>query len=475
MEKENKKLVLKFDEGFGSYIGEAGWTFAYAMRKASHDLGIDPRAWQEGERTETKRTVTVKVVRKTAEPEDKETGGTPDLPEPPKMKTVYGDIEGEEAPEVPAPEDDGLVFEDALTGAVVKGDDKPEPVVVTLRRSEIFETLKVCLQTLGNIAPALSHVRIEAREQECLISATNLETSYCRMIPARPEAQVTALIPALLLSQEIKALPSEATDVELRITSGKGDWGVSVNGRCRIHGMDPEEFPELPTGFSETVKIANMKEAMGRVIVAVSKDQTRYALTGLYLDLEGGDAVGCDGFRLHHETIEAQAAPVPEILVPANAIKILLKFKGENEVRFGVPGHVAFSLSGGILTARLMDGNYPAYKDIIPKPGTLVTFAGSEFLKLIEGATPLSENAIEISVNGDLVIKSSHGLGCYEWKIPCTREGGKGRLAYHFNPAFLVDAIKAFPADRITLGLPEGGAYGAVVVNDKAIIMPIRA
>jgi DNA polymerase-3 subunit beta len=305
------------------------------------------------------------------------------------------------------------------------------------------------------------------------ISASNLETSFTCTHACGVTKPVRTAIPAKVLFQEIKALPSEIRDVELSVTTGKGNMRVSVNGRCSIHTMEAGEFPELPSGFETVTKVRNMKEATSRVITAVSRDETRYVLTGLFLDFEGGNAVGSDGYRMHHEVIEADGSPRPSIVIPANAIRTVLKFKGEDEVLFGPEGHVAFSVNGGLLTARLMDGNYPSYKEVIPKPEARVTFAASEFLKLIEGAVPMANQTIRLQVNGDLVISAAEALGRYEWRIPCTREGGDKELVYHFNPAFLVDAIKAFPADRVTLGTPDG-AYGAVLVNGKAVVMPQR-
>jgi DNA polymerase-3 subunit beta len=380
---------------------------------------------------------------------------------------------------------EGLVFEDLVTGAIIKGAPEPEaPVKITLKRSEITEALKVCQETLGSVAPALSHVLIAASGRlwgdECVVSATNLETSYSKVLSCVTQGPVTALAPAKTLLAEIKALPPEITDVELSITGGNGARAVSVNGRCSIHALDPEEFPTLPTGFDNIVKVRNLKEATARGIMVVSKDELRYALTGMFLDLAGGAAVGTDGFRLHFEEIEAASPPKGALLVPANAMKMLLKFKGEDEVRFALEGdgkHVAFSIAGGILSARLMDGAYPEYKEVVPKPEMRperITFAAAEFLKLIEGAAPLSDKAIRLTINGDLLVTSEHQAGKYEWRIPCTREGSDAKLVYHFNPAFLVDAMKAYPADRVTLAMPKGGDYAAVVVNDKAVVMPQR-
>ena len=196
---------------------------------------------------------------------------------------------------------------------------------------------------------------------------------------------------------------------------------------------------------------------------AVSKDELRYALTGLYLDFEDGQAVGTDGFRLHTSEIEANGAPVQSILLPSKAAQLVLKFKGEDEIHFREDGRfVAFFVGGGVLSARLMEGNFPDYKNVMPNPPVHVTFAASEFLKLIEGAAPIADGYVCLCVNGDLRIHASRDVGRYEWRIPTTREGGSGvSCTYHFNPGYLVDAIKSYPAERVRLRLPDGD-YGPV-------------
>jgi DNA polymerase-3 subunit beta len=383
---------------------------------------------------------------------------------------------------------DGLVYEEAVTGAVVKGgkkgkgkakEEEPEvPVIVTVGRSDLLEALKVCLAIAGSgsgMIPTLSHVHLAASENELVLSVTSLEIAYTKVLTCTTSAPVVALVPAKVLSQEIKALPGDVTSIELQITTRPDNRAVSINGRCSIHGMDAAEFPELPGGFDKIVGVRSLKEAMGRVMPAVSKDELRYALTGLHLNFKEGTAVGTDGFRLHISEIEASGAPVESILLPSKAAQLVLKFKGEDEIHFRDDGRfVAFYVAGGFLLVRLIEGNYPDYKNVMPHPPVQVTFAASEFLKLIEGAAPIADGYVCLCVNGDLLIHASRDLGSYEWKIPAIREGGnKEELAYHFNPAFLVDAIKSYPAERVRLGLPDGD-YGPVLVNEKAVVMPVR-
>ena len=71
-----------------------------------------------------------------------------------------------------------------------------------------------------------------------------------------------------------------------------------------------------------------------------------------------------------------------------------------------------------------------------------------------------------------LTIQSDGGSGAYKWQMPCESVLKRQTISFEFNPRFLTDAIKAFPADQVTLRLPD--SYGACLVNEKAVIMPMR-
>jgi DNA polymerase-3 subunit beta len=523
-----KKVVLKFPEGFGTYVaGEIHEinekTEAVALRRAGQNLGIEPAAWQFGEVIETKNAITVKVIRKVQPPEQAAAGsqeiGAPEASRSSAEETIAQEaapivarIEGgmhqpvdleapaaeivEAAPlqegtgaEAPAEKgDEDVAFGPEAPAAEAKGkkgrskakkEQEPEvPAIVTIGRADLLDALKVCLAVAGSgsgMIPTLSHVLLSASGSELVLSSTALDIAYTKSVGCATSDKVVALVPAKVLAQEVKALPSDVTEIELQVTTRAGNRAVSVNGRCSIHGMDPEEFPELPSGFDQIVTVRNLKESMARVLPAVSKDELRYALTGLYLDFVEGQAVGTDGFRLHIAEIEAAGAPVKSVLLPSKAVQAVLKFKGEDEIHFREDGRfAAFYVNGGLLSARLMEGNFPDYKGVMPHPPVQVTFAASEFLKLIEGAAPIADGYVCLCVNGDLRIHASRDVGRYEWRIPATREGGEGKeLSYHFNPEYLVAAIKCYPAERVRLALPDG-EYGAVTVNEKAVLMPVR-
>ena len=102
-----------------------------------------------------------------------------------------------------------------------------------------------------------------------------------------------------MLLAEVKALPEETESVEWLFKAGT----ASVNGRCDITTQDADEFPEMNLPAFEGQAIGNLAEALKAVMPAVSTDETRYALTGVYFDFASSKLVGTDGFRMHTEDI----------------------------------------------------------------------------------------------------------------------------------------------------------------------------
>jgi DNA polymerase-3 subunit beta len=482
-----KKVILKV-EGHGQIKADPGSKPFTVLRKA----GFNPKLFIIGNPEETANTITYRITKYTAEkgPEPK----APDLPEPPKMKTVYGEIEGspklcpkcngyypgEMCPKcagedngMPSPEEEHLTFTDAPSGSRLDSFPKEEPfepLHLDLSRELLIEALKVAMDITEkkSIMPILSHVHLKSSNKTgftlCLIEATDLQVSWIRALHCKGDS-VDRCIPAKLLMKEVKALPDGAR-VDLTFSRDS----VSVNGRCDIITADGEEFPEIKVDpdLVDSIPIENLSEGLKRISPAISTDETRYVLTSALIDPENGKVVGTDGFRMHLGDIKG---PGPRLLIPRNAVKLLTKHGTTDAVKVIDEKLAVFSVAGGVITTRLMEGNFPNYADVLPKPKTTITFNSADFLKLLEGALAVDSTRVVLGFdNGNLTLQSENGVGTYDWRLPA--EGPAKKFCLTFNGMFLVDALKSFPAVLATLGAPEG--YGACLINEKAIVMPIR-
>jgi DNA polymerase-3 subunit beta len=468
-----KKAVILKVSGHGQIKADPGSKPA----KVLASQGLDPKKWVISDPEEKATTITYRV--------------TENLPEPPKMKTVYGDIEGETEVTGAGPklcpkcngyypgetcpkcsEEEALTFTDALTGARLDTPAKEgpfEPVLVKLSVKEMLAALRVVVDIADQkgIMPILGSVKIASASTETIISATNLERSWQRTITSTG-GDVVRCVPARVLYAEIKALPADTVDLDLLFKA----HAVSVNGRCDIATQDAEEFPELNLPSGDMFFIGNLVNALKRVMPAVSTDETRYALTGVYFDFKDSKLIGTDGHRLHIEDIELEGHVLEPAIVPLASAKIIAKH-GSDAARWVGERHLCFPLGGGMFLTRVIEGAYPDWKTVVPNPENVITFNPDEFLKIVEGANVIDNQRIALTVNGNLSIESEGCAGTYKWQIPCGAVLRAKKLApIYFNPKYLTDAIKSFPMDRVTLQAP--GGYGACLVNEKAVVMPIR-
>lgn len=517
-QKTTKRIVLNID-GIGTYAGEIVWNLKQTLRHAAKDLGLDLKHWEIADHPrETKSSLTYTVTRKqaagTAEATDSQTvapivkkGPAPipkRRPDPVAVPQTFEDSYhwlighrlDESAPYIPAyaptpveapvalsthaaPEPPPFDFEDSyhwLIGQPLqKPAGKPAPAaqVIRLERSELLDALKIAVtiaEAKGNL-PITSNVLLRSNGTECLVLATDLDRSWWRTLGSLGD-EVTACVPAKLLQIEVKALPADIRVVELAFLDGK----CTINGRCDLFTGEVEEFPEIKADMfdeAEPIRVRGLLDALKRVAPAISTDETRYVLTGAFLDLPRQTVVGTNGFCLFFD--EVVCASDQTAIVPNATVKLLTKYGCGDTIHL-MENRIAFPSSGGVLSSRLIESHFPDYSGIL---GDLdnrfdytIEFGAAEFIKLMEGANPLAEGSIDLKINGALQIESGMATGEYRWQIPCTRKGKDGDLLISFNPELLMNAIRSYPADRITLKAPE--TYGMCLINGKAAVMPLR-
>jgi DNA polymerase III sliding clamp (beta) subunit (PCNA family) len=341
---------------------------------------------------------------------------------------------------------------------------------ITIPRDELQAVLQVIIDIIPKqmMLPALSKVKIVSTEDSIALSATDLEQSFSVSIPATG-TPAAFLVDASLLAREVKALHKSIEDVVL---TASGDM-VHINDRCSLHVSDVEEFPALPEVTGEAVSISNLTAALRAVLPAVNLDQTRYTLTGVYFDFARGKVVATDGIRLHMEDIAV--IDTPACLVPRPAAVMLHKYQA-TEITISEK-HFSAPLMGGTFTARFMEGKFPDYAGIVEgiKNEHTAKFQADEFLALVPGVLPVSESAaIDMTINGRIDIDAESSAGSYKWHVPATSNLIDGAIKHiRINCKYIMDAIKAYAdSETITMTFPD--AYGAITINEKAVIMPIR-
>jgi DNA polymerase-3 subunit beta len=315
------------------------------------------------------------------------------------------------------------------------------------------------------------------------VTGTDLE------VTARTELEVEAMeegrtvIPSRLATEAVRKLPPgavvlEAKDGEIEITGG--------GPRFRFRELSIDEFPKLEEpDLSEAVGVdgAAFASALGQVSVAASTDDARPILTGVYFENQDGKLrmVATDSYRLAVCDVPAVDADLSG-LVPVRALKELGRSVGANDLRVGMGDREAvFNSSRGTLTARLIEGSFPNYRQLIPDsyPSRL-TVGRDALLSAIDRASLVAEDHIPIrmklSPGGVELSVSRQDVGGETEHVEAEYNGEEMTIA--FNSRYLNDGVNAVQEDTVALDvldpLKPGVLRGGEGEDFLYLLMPVR-
>lgn len=221
-----------------------------------------------------------------------------------------------------------------------------------------------------NPLPILNNILLRTENNRITISATNLEIAITEHIGAKVTHEGAITVPAKLFQEFIASLPSGTIDIETKehkCTVASGNYNSVING------MLADEFPIVPKiekGTELQINSKELKKALQQVVIAASSDDTRPVLTGVYIHTYKGGLffVATDSYRLAEKRV-MNCEDELSLIVPSNALNDLLRIIGDldEEVVMATDGQqVVFRVGESELVSRLIDGNYPDYRKLIP-------------------------------------------------------------------------------------------------------------
>ena len=334
--------------------------------------------------------------------------------------------------------------------------------------------------------PILSNILIETQQDSLRLTATDLDIGITCLVPVDIQEAGAVTVPAKRFSDIVKELP----EGEINITTKKNNQVNIETGLCqfKIMGLAREEFPKLPEfKDKEVIKLeqAALKEALNLTSFSVSMDETRYILNGILFRLSKNNLtlVATDGKRLAiaEKKLNYNVNKDINIIVPIKTIHELnrnLKDDGELSLILG-SNQVLFDLGGVMVISRLIEGEFPDYKQVIP-PATenKMRVNRGEFLLAVKRAALLSTpdyQAIKLEVfkNKLVVSKSTPNVGESQEEAVVEYQGKE--LAIGFNPNYLVDVLKNLSEEFVNLELVDSEKPGVIRINGYIyIVLPMR-
>ncbi|MEI6560543.1 MAG: DNA polymerase III subunit beta [Verrucomicrobiota bacterium] len=355
------------------------------------------------------------------------------------------------------------------------------------------EKLLEGLQTVQNVVstrttlPILSNVLLQAVDGQLRFTTSDLDVGIRASVEVNVEKAGATTLPARRLLSIVRELP--ANEITVEVDSKNVASIRSGPSFFKILGLPEEEFPPLAkfeNAKTFTLRQKDLKDALKKTAYAISTDETRYVLNGILFSFRENKLtlVATDGRRLALVDIELEFPRSHEgdVIIPSktvNEIARLLTDDGEIKVSIG-ENQAAFEVNDTLLVSKLIEGNYPNYKQVIPAETkervtlervlfhdavhrvSLLASEKSNSVKLV-----FTKNNLEIAANTPDVGEARESLAI----------AYKGRdMAIAFNPEFLMAPLKNLSVDEVFLDLIDEMSPGVVKIQGPFlyVIMPMR-
>ncbi len=336
--------------------------------------------------------------------------------------------------------------------------------------------------------PILSHVLIETNNDELIFTATDLTVSTRCVAKAKVQEKGALSIPSRRFFQLVRELTESS--VEVASLSGEMAEIVSGSSRFKLHSMEKEDFPMLPD-MSNAVRFSlsseNLKDMFQRTSFAVSREESRYVLTGVLLRISAGTAtlVGTDGKRLAKIDAEVSIEPdfCGEYVIPIKAVEEIIKLcSGEatEATIFLAEDKIAVECDNTLLITKLLSGDFPDFSPVISTQSKVTLDLHREELMTLLKQVALFTGEFSHSVKftftpGELTLTANcTKVGEGRVSMAVNYEGDKLEIA--FNPFFFLDILKHSKDESVSLGISD--SYNPGVITDSTrslfIIMPMR-
>src|SRR5437868_914497 len=365
---------------------------------------------------------------------------------------------------------------------------------VTIERSAFLKALNHVQSVVErrNTIPILSNVLVQAKGSAIKLTATDLDIEIVEEAPAEVAQEGAATVPAHMLYDIVRKLPDGA---QLELDQGPDRGRVSiVAGRSRfaIQALPPEDFPALAAGEPTNrfaLPAASLKGLIEKTRFAISTEETRYYLNGIYLH-EVADtlrAVATDGHRLARAQVLLPdgSKGMPGIIVPRKTVLELAKLIETEESEIAVAlsaAKIRFSFNGLVLTSKLIDGTFPDYERVVPRHNDkLLEIDTKLFSSAVDRVSTISfekGRAVKLNISREKLVLSVNNpdSGSAEEEIAASYDAEP--IDIGFNSRYLLDIASQIKGDTARFKLADAGS--PTIIADPAdedalyVLMPMR-
>ncbi len=369
---------------------------------------------------------------------------------------------------------------------------------VTVERAALLKSIGHVHRVVErrNTIPILANLLIRADKGKLSLKATDLDLEVIETIPAEVSPSGSTTVPAHMIYDIVRKLP-EGSQIVLDSSGDRASLTIRA-GRSRftLQTLPESDFPDLAAG-DMTHKFAlpakDLKRLIDKTQFAISTEETRYYLNGIYLHVAGSDAaqklraVATDGHRLAQVEFDAPAgaAGMPGIIVPRKTVaevqRLIETGEGEAAIELSA-GKIRFTIGNVVLTSKLIDGTFPDYARVIPlNNDKSLVVDKKDFEAAVDRVSTVSSErgrAVKLAITGGRLVLSvtnpDSGSATEELEI----EYESDPLDIGFNSRYLLDIAAQIEGEVAVLKLADPGSPTLIQDKDAKgalyVLMPMR-
>jgi len=369
---------------------------------------------------------------------------------------------------------------------------------LTIERASLVSTLAHVQNVVERrtTIPILANVRLDGETAGLRVTATDMDIAVVERAVADVGAPGATTVSAHLLYDIVRKLPEGA---QVQLATGEGGEHLSVTAaqaRFSLPVLPVDEFPVMSEGESGhrfALPAASLRRLIDKTRFAMSTEETRYYLNGVYLHAVDGDdgpvlrAVATDGHRLSRidAPLADGLADIPGVIVPRKTVVELRKLIDEADEDVAVAlseGKVRFAFADIVLTSKLIDGVFPDYERVIPTGNDrMLEVDGKAFARAVDRVATISTDktrSVKMALSRDRVVLSAHSADSGSADEALEARYQAPDLEIGFNSRYLLDV--ADQVDGETMRFAMADAVSPMTVRDSGdsaalyVLMPMR-
>ncbi|MDI6703737.1 MAG: DNA polymerase III subunit beta [bacterium] len=353
------------------------------------------------------------------------------------------------------------------------------------KRNEILngiQTVQSVVSTRINL-PILSNILLEAEDSNLNLIASDLEMFVRKEVDVEVIRSGRIIIPARKFYEIINGLQDQDVIIEIDKDDAIISCGRSI---FNIPKLDPTEFPKFPIlqrDISFTLPFISFKNMIKKTIFATSTDKIRYTLNGILFILNKGciTMVATDGYRLSfvkYNLEDIEQGLNLSIIIPTKVLNELNKTLNRDEIEVVInKKQIGFFINNTILISRLIEGNFPDYKKVIPKNQNKIEVKKEDLLDACRRVSIINQDILKFSLQKDnLIITANSEIGGVKEEIGILFNSPP--IDIGFNPKYLIDVLKNIESREVIIELND--SLNPILLRPSTledyffVVMPMR-